>query len=127
MKFKDMVKLGLFVGLAFWFFTSGTFDTIIDRFSSDSAPTEDSEVATSSDDTGLDLLLAIISEQDALADEINEARKDRDRDGMKRLFSEFEELELQFQASVEEYGQSLTTSELNEVTRKHRQVTRKLN
>jgi len=127
MKFKDMVKLGLFVGLAFWLFTSGTFDTIIDRFSSDSAPTEDSEVATSSDDTGLDLLLAIISEQDALADEINEARKDRDRDGMKRLFSEFEELELQFQASVEEYGQSLTTSELNEVTRKHRQVTRKLN
>ena len=127
MNLKKIIKLAVVVGVGVWFYTSGNFQRCLDYFTVEDRSSTVSAIAAEPDNFAKDDLLNLIEDQDRLVDDIVEARQRNDRDGMKRLFAEFEELETQFQATFSEINSKLSTADANEISRQHREIMRKLN
>lgn len=127
MSFKQFIKLAVVIGIGVWFYTSGNFQKCLNYFSVEDRSSAESATAADPDNFAKDDLLNLIEDQSRLVDDIVEARKSNDRDGMKRLFAEFEELETQFQATFSEMNSNLSTADANEISRQHREIMRKLN
>lgn len=124
MTFKGFIKLAIVIAIGVWLYSSGKVQYVMNYFSQDDSSSSSSIQSVSFEKGSL---LNLIDHQGRLADNIVDARRNNSRDEVKRLFAQFEEFEAEYQTQFRQAESKLTAAEATEISRKHRDVMRRLN